>query len=446
MVYYYVFMGLVGFVLLLYQVVYIMLYYDILWLYESYFKIGGYVVLCKIFEEKILLEQVIEMVKQFNLCGCGGVGFLIGLKWFFMFKGIMQKYIFCNLDEFELGICKDCDILCYNLYLVVEGMVIVCYVIGSIVGYNYLCGEFYYEFFEYFEQVLVDVYVNGWLGKNIFGSGVDIDIYGVFGVGVYICGEEIVLMELLEGKKGQLCYKLLFLVNFGLYGKLLMINNIEIYVLVLVIICNGLEWFQSLSLIKNGGLKIFLVFGCVQKGGNFEVLLGIIFDELLEMVGGFKLGCILKGVVLGGVLMLVFKVEEFKGLQMDYDILCVLGIGLGLGVIVVFDDSVCCVKFVCCILQFFYKEFCGQCILCCEGIGWMYCVLECIVVGKVMMEDLYQLKVVVGQIEGYIICVFGEVVVWFIQGFLCQFWDEFEYYIVNGYLMVDGKKVEVVVV
>lgn len=434
--------GPVGPAPLPHQVVYTTLHYDTPWSYESYLKTGGYAALRRILEEKIPPEQVIEMVKQSNLRGRGGAGFPTGLKWSFMPKGTMQKYILCNSDESEPGTCKDRDILRYNPHSVVEGMAIACYATGSTVGYNYLRGEFHHEPFENFEQALADAYANGWLGKNILGSGVDIDIYGALGAGAYICGEETALMESLEGKKGQPRYKPPFPANFGLYGKPSTINNTETYASVPAIIRNGPEWFQSLSLTKNGGPKIFSVSGCVQKGGNFEVPLGTTFDDLLEMAGGLKPGRTLKGAIPGGVSMPVLKAEELKGLQMDYDTLRALGTGLGSGAIVVLDDSVCCVKFACRISQFFHKESCGQCTPCREGTGWMHRVLERIVAGKATMEDLHQLKAVAGQIEGHTICAFGEAAAWPIQGFLRQFWDEFEYYIVNGHSMVDGKKVE----
>ncbi len=193
------------------QVIYTTLHYEIPWSYESYLKTGGYTALRKIFEEKIPPEQVIDMVKQSNLRGRGGAGFPTGLKWSFMPKGTMQKYILCNSDESEPGTCKDRDILRYNPHSVVEGMAIACYATGSTVAYNYLRGEFHHEPFEHFEQALADAYTHGWLGKNVLGSGVDIDIYAVLGAGAYICGEETALMESLEGKKGQPRYKPPFL-------------------------------------------------------------------------------------------------------------------------------------------------------------------------------------------------------------------------------------------
>ena len=273
--------GPVGPAPLPHQVVYTTLHYDTPWSYESYLKTGGYAALRKILEEKISPEQVIEMVKQSNLRGRGGAGFPTGLKWSFMPKGNVQKYILCNSDESEPGTCKDRDILRYNPHSVVEGMAIACYATGSTVGYNYLRGEFHHEPFENFEQALADAYANGWLGKDILGSGVDIDIYGALGAGAYICGEETALMESLEGKKGQPRYKPPFPANFGLYGKPSTINNTETYGSVPAIIRNGPEWFKGLSLTANGGPKCFSVSGCVQKGGNFEVPLGTTFDDLL---------------------------------------------------------------------------------------------------------------------------------------------------------------------
>jgi len=424
------------------QVVYTTLHFDKPWSYENYLKTGGYSALRRIIEEKIPPADVVEMVKQSGLRGRGGAGFPTGLKWSFMPKGDMQKYILCNSDESEPGTAKDRDILRFNPHAVIEGMAIACYATGSTVAYNYLRGEFHHEPFEHLEEATAEAYANGWLGKNLLGSGIDIDIYNALGAGAYICGEETALMESLEGKKGQPRYKPPFPANFGLYGKPSTINNTETYASVPAIIRNGPEWFQGLSLTKNGGPKIFSVSGCVQKGGNFEVPLGTTFDELLEMAGGLKPGRTLKGAVPGGVSMPVLKADELKGLQMDYDTLRALGTGLGSGAIVVLDDSVCCVKFACRISQFFHKESCGQCTPCREGTGWMHRVLERIVAGKATMEDLHQLKTVAGQIEGHTICAFGEAAAWPIQGFLRQFWDEFEYYIVNGHSMVDGKKVE----
>ncbi len=212
------------------QVVYTTLHFDTPWSYENYLKTGGYSALRRILEEKIPPEQVIEMVKGSGLRGRGGAGFPTGLKWSFMPKGTgMQKYILCNSDESEPGTCKDRDILRFNPHAVIEGMAIACYATGSTVAYNYLRGEFHHEPFEHLEEATADAYKHGWLGKNVLGSGCDIDIYNALGAGAYICGEETALMESLEGKKGQPRFKPPFPANFGLYGRPTTINNTETF-------------------------------------------------------------------------------------------------------------------------------------------------------------------------------------------------------------------------
>ncbi|MFC5743432.1 NADH-quinone oxidoreductase subunit NuoF [Dyella tabacisoli] len=421
------------------QVVFTTLHFDKPWAMDSYTQVGGYEAWKKILAEKPDPTTLIDEIKKSNLRGRGGAGFPTGLKWSFMPKGTMQKYILCNSDESEPGTCKDRDILRYNPHAVIEGMAIACYCTGSSVAYNYLRGEFHHEPFEHFEEALKEAYAAGLLGKNIQGTGLDIDIYGALGAGAYICGEETALMESLEGKKGQPRFKPPFPANFGLYGKPSTINNTETYASVPSILRKGADWFLAQSKTKNGGPKVFSVSGCVQKGGNFEVPLGTTFDELLEMAGGLRPGRTLKGAVPGGVSMPVLTAEQLKGLPMDYDTLRDLKTGLGSGAIVVLDDSVCTVRFTRRISQFFHKESCGQCTPCREGTGWMHRVLDRIVEGKGTMDDLHRLKAIAGQIEGHTICAFGEAAAWPVQGFLRQFWHEFEYYIENGRSIVDDK-------
>jgi len=421
------------------QVVYTTLHFDKPWAMDSYTQVGGYEAWRKILAEKPDPNSLIEEIKKSNLRGRGGAGFPTGLKWSFMPKGTMQKYILCNSDESEPGTCKDRDILRFNPHAVIEGMAIACYCTGSTVAYNYLRGEFHHEPFEHFEEALKEAYAAGLLGKNIQGTGLDVDIYGALGAGAYICGEETALMESLEGKKGQPRFKPPFAANFGLYGKPSTINNTETYASVPAILRKGADWFLAQSKTKNGGPKIFSVSGCVQKGGNFEVPLGTTFDELLEMAGGLRPGRTLKGAIPGGVSMPVLRAEQLKGLPFDYDSLRDLKTGLGSGAIVVLDDTVCTVRFTRRISQFFHKESCGQCTPCREGTGWMHRVLTRIVDGQGTMDDLHRLKAIAGQIEGHTICAFGEAAAWPVQGFLRQFWDEFEYYIVNGRSIVDDK-------
>ncbi|MCC6505618.1 MAG: NADH-quinone oxidoreductase subunit F [Alphaproteobacteria bacterium ADurb.BinA280] len=422
------------------NVVYTTLHFDKPWSYENYLKVGGYQALRKVVTEKIPQDQVIDEVKKSGLRGRGGAGFPTGLKWSFMPRSAPgQKYILCNSDESEPGTCKDRDILRFNPHAVIEGLAIACYATGSTVAYNYLRGEFHHEPFEHFEEALKEAYAHGWLGKNVLDSGVDIDIYAALGAGAYICGEETALMESLEGKKGQPRYKPPFPANFGLYGRPTTINNTETYASVPAIIRNGAEWFLNLGKPNNGGPKVFSVSGHVSNPGNFEIRLGTPFKDLLAMAGGVRGGRKLKAVIPGGSSMPILPADIMMGLTMDYDALQKAGSGLGSGAVIVMDETTCMVKACRRISQFYYQESCGQCTPCREGTGWMNRVLNRIVAGQGSMDDVHMLKAAAGQIEGHTICAFGEAAAWPVQGFLRQFWHEFEYYVTHGRSMVDDQ-------
>ncbi|MFN5703786.1 MAG: NADH-quinone oxidoreductase subunit NuoF [Gammaproteobacteria bacterium] len=422
------------------QVVYTTLHHEKPWALDSYLKQDGYIAWKKILAEKMPQEQVIEMVKQSGLRGRGGAGFPTGLKWSFMPRSAPgQKYILCNSDESEPGTCKDRDILRFNPHSVIEGMAIACYATGSTVAYNYLRGEFHHEPFEHFEEALKEAYAAGLIGKNILGSGIDVDMYAALGAGAYICGEETAMMESLEGKKGQPRFKPPFPANFGLFGKPTTINNTETYASVPAIIRNGAEWFLNLGKPNNGGPKIFSVSGHVANPGNFEIRLGTPFSELLAMAGGIRAGRKLKAVIPGGSSMPVLPAETMMACTMDYDSIQKAGSGLGSGAVVVMDDSTCMVRACHRIARFYYKESCGQCTPCREGTGWMYRVLSRIVAHEATMDDLAMLKAAAGQIEGHTICAFGEAAAWPVQGFLRHYWHEFEYAIQNKQFWVDAQ-------
>jgi len=422
------------------NVVYTTLHFDKPWSYENYLKTGGYSALRKILSEKIEPAAVVDMVKASGLRGRGGAGFPTGLKWSFMPKGAGQKYILCNSDESEPGTAKDRDILRYNPHAVIEGMAIACYATGSSVAYNYLRGEFHHEPFEHLEEATREAYANGWLGKDILGSGVDIDIHNALGAGAYICGEETALMESLEGKKGQPRYKPPFPANFGLYGKPTTINNTETYASVPAIVRNGAEWFANLGKPNNGGPKVFSVSGHVNNPGNFEIRLGTPFADLLAMAGGVRNGHKLKAVIPGGSSMPVLPADTMMGITMDYDAIQKAGSGLGSGAVVVMDETTCMVRACQRIARFYFKESCGQCTPCREGTGWMYRMLTRIANFEATMDDLAMLRAAAGQIEGHTICAFGEAAAWPVQGFLRHFRHEFEYAIVNGRFYVDDER------
>lgn len=413
------------------------------WSMDTYLGIDGYQAWKKILAEKTDPVEIIDKVKASALRGRGGAGFPTGLKWSFMPRSApVQKYLLCNSDESEPGTCHDRDILRFNPHAVIEGMAIAAYSMGATVAYNYLRGEFHHEPFEHFEEALKDAYEAGLLGKNILDSGVDMDIYGVLGAGAYICGEETALMESLEGKKGWPRFKPPFPANFGLYGKPTTINNTETLASVPHILRNGSEWFLNIGKPNNGGPKVFSVSGHVNKPGNFEVPLGTPFSELLEMAGGMRNGNKLKGVIPGGSSMPVLPADVMMDITMDYDALSKAGSGLGSGAVIVMDETTCMVKACTRISRFYHMESCGQCTPCREGTGWMHRVLQRIVDGGGERKDLDLLKSAAGQIEGHTICAFGEAAAWPVQGFLRQYWEEFEFYIEHGHSMVDQQKGE----
>jgi NADH-quinone oxidoreductase subunit F len=422
------------------NVVFTTLHFAEPWSYENYLKVGGYQALRKILAEKISKDQIIDWVNQSALRGRGGAGFPTGLKWSFMPRNAPgTKYILCNSDESEPGTCHDRDILRFNPHAVIEGMIIGGYAMGANVGYNYMRGEFMREPFQRFEQALCEARANGWLGRDILGSGFDYELHAALGAGAYICGEETALMESLEGKKGQPRFKPPFPANFGLYGKPTTINNTETFASVPAIVRNGASWFLEIGKPNNGGPKVFSVSGHVTKPGNYEVPLGTAFRDLLAMAGGLRPGRKLKGVIPGGSSMPVLPAETMMNVTMDFDALQKAGSGLGSGAVIVMDDSTCMVRACQRIAQFYYHESCGQCTPCREGTGWMYRMLSRIVDGAATIDDLHLLKQAAGQIEGHTICAFGEAAAWPVQGFLRHFWHEFEYFIVNKRSLVDAE-------
>ncbi|MCO5094612.1 MAG: NADH-quinone oxidoreductase subunit NuoF [Chiayiivirga sp.] len=421
------------------NIVYTTLHFDRPWSYENYLKTGGYQALRKLLTEKIPPADVIEMVKRSGLRGRGGAGFPTGLKWSFMPRHDGEKYILCNSDESEPGTCKDRDILRYNPHAVLEGLAIACYATNTRVAYNYMRGEFHHEPYEHIEEALAEAYRHGWLGRDILGSGVDIDIHNALGAGAYICGEETALMESLEGKKGWPRFKPPFPANFGLYGKPTTINNTETYASVPAIIRNGPEWFLELGKPNNGGAKVFSVSGHVNRPGNYEIRLGTPFSELLEMAGGVRNGHRLKGVIPGGSSMPVLPGDKMLECTMDYDSIQKAGSGLGSGAVIVMDETTCMVRACHRIARFYHQESCGQCTPCREGTGWMFRSLTRIVEGRATLDDVNLLRSVAGQIEGHTICAFGEAAAWPVQGFLRHYWHEFEYYATHGRSMLDDK-------
>jgi NADH-quinone oxidoreductase subunit F len=403
------------------------------WKLDNYRKIGGYDAWEKILAEKTPREEIIETVKASGLRGRGGAAFPVGVKWSFMPRNAPgQKYAVCNSDESEPGTCHDRDILRYNPHQLIEGMAIGCYAMGATVGYNYIRGEFLGEPVPRFEAALKEAYAAGLLGRNLKGSGVDVDIYSAAGAGAYICGEETALLESLEGKQGKPRFKPPFPANFGLYGKPTTINNTQSYASVPTILRKGAAWFAGLGVPNSGGTVIFSVSGHVAKPGNFEVPLGIPFADLLALAGGMKGGRRIKAVIPGGSSVPVVPGETMMKTNMDYDAVKAAGSSIGSAAVIVMDETTCMVRVLERLARFYMSESCGQCTPCREGTGWLNRMLKRILVGEGKRSDIDLLVQVANKIEGHTICGLGDAAAWPIQSFVKHYRHEFEYMIDHG--------------
>jgi len=403
------------------------------WTLETYRSIGGYQVWEKILSEKPTRESIIDGVKASGLRGRGGAGFPTGTKWSFMPRNSpAQKYLVCNSDESEPGTCHDRDILRFNPHALIEGLAIGAYATNSTVAYNYIRGEFLGEPVPRFEAALEEAYAAGLLGKNIKGTGIDFDLYTFVGAGAYICGEETALLDSLEGKPGKPRFKPPFPANFGLYGAPTTINNTQSFASVPTILRKGPAWFAQLGPANSGGTVIFSVSGHVEKGGNFELPMGVPFKDLLDYAGGVKGGRKLKAVIPGGSSVPVVPGDVMIKLNMDYDSLKAAGSAIGSAAVIVMDETTCMVKVLERISRFYMSESCGQCTPCREGTGWMNRLLKRMLAGQARREELALLLDVANRIEGHTICALGDAAAWPVQSFLKHYRHEFEYMIDHG--------------
>ena len=410
------------------------------WRLKDYESRGGYQALRKILgkdgSEGLTQDQVIAVMKESALRGRGGAGFPTGLKWSFMprqFPG--QKYLVCNSDEGEPGTCKDREILQFNPHIVIEGMIIAAYAMGTSVGYNYIHGEIF-KSYERFEEALDEARAAGFLGDNILGSSFSFQLHAAHGFGAYICGEETALLESLEGKKGQPRFKPPFPASFGLYGKPTTINNTETFAAVPWIIRNGGQAYLECGKPNNGGTKIYSVSGDVELPGNYEVPMGTPFSKLLEIAGGVRNGRQLKAVIPGGSSSPILPADIMMNCTMDYDSISKAGSMLGSGAVIVLDDSRCMVKSLQRLSYFYMHESCGQCTPCREGTGWLSRMVDRIENGQGRPTDMDLLNSVADNIQGRTICALGDAAAMPVRAMIKHFRHEFEYHVEHKTCMV----------
>jgi NADH-quinone oxidoreductase subunit F len=372
-------------------------------------------------------ENVVNEVKAANLRGRGGAGFNAGLKWSFMPQPDGGKrYLAANGDESEPGTFKDRVIFEYNPHLFIEGAVLAAYAIQADAVYVYIRGE-YRSQIQMLEKAIKQAYDKNYLGKNILGSGVDIEMYVHMGAGAYICGEESSLMESLEGKRGYPRVKPPFPAQKGLWGRPTTINNIETLSNVPLIMNMGADKWSSIGAEKHPGPVLYGISGHVNKPGVYEYPTGMpIMDLINEVAGGIRGGKKFKGLVPGGSSTPILRADQCEGTSMDADSLREAGSMMGTAGMCVLDEDTDMVDFLWRISHFYHHESCGQCTPCREGTGWLEKTLLKIKRGDGEIRDLDLLLDITTQMEGRTICALADAAAWPVRHTITRFRDEFE--------------------
>jgi len=396
----------------------------------AYLERGGYRALRRALERPP--AEIIEMVKRSGLRGRGGAGFPTGVKWGFVPQASgVPRYLLCNADEGEPGTFKDRQLLERDPHQVLEGIIIASYAIGATTSYIYLRGEFL-DGAVIMERALRDAYAAGFLGKDILGSGVGLDVFLYRGAGAYICGEETALIESLEGKRGEPRIRPPFPAVKGLYQCPTAVNNVETLCNIPHIVLRGPEWYVGLGTPKSTGTRVFSVSGHVRHPGNYELPLNTTLRELIfEHAGGIGGGRRLKAIIPGGSSAPVLTPDHLD-VGLDFESLAAAGSMGGSGGVVVMDETTCMVKVGEVVNRFYHHESCGQCTQCREGTAWLHKTLRRIEEGKGQMADLETLKGVCRNMKGQTICVLSDSAAMPTESYLKYFGEEFEAHIRQG--------------
>ena len=410
--------------------------------FKTYRENGGYKAAEKAL--KMTPDEILEEVKTSGLRGRGGAGFPTGLKWSFLAKpeGV-PRHLVVNADESEPGTFKDRYLMEYIPHLLIEGMLISSYCLGANVSYIYIRGE-YSWIPDILEEAIEEAKQAGFLGKNILGTGYDLEIFVQRGAGAYICGEETALLESLEGKRGNPRLKPPFPAVKGVWERPTVVNNVEsIAAVVPVIELSGAE-YAKIGIGKSTGTKLISACGNINKPGVYEIDMAMTVEEFIysdEYCGGIPNGKRLKACIPGGSSVpilpanLLLKTINGEPRLMSYESLSdggfATGSMLGSGGFIVLDEDQSVVEHTLTLARFYNHESCGQCTPCREGTGWMYKILQKIHSGLGTMKDIDLLWDVQSKIEGNTICPLGDAAAWPVAAAIRHFRDEFEWYVKN---------------
>ena len=375
-------------------------------------------------------DAVIQLVKDSGLRGRGGAGFPTGMKWGFIPQNDgKEHYLVVNADESEPGTCKDMPLLMANPHVLIEGMIIASYAIRAKHAFVYLRGEVAHVA-RRVNAAIADAYKAGFLGKNIFGTGVDLELTLHIGAGAYICGEETALLDSLEGFRGQPRLRPPFPAIAGLYARPTVVNNVESIASVPAIVANGADWYQQFGTEKSKGMTLYSLSGHVTNPGQFEAPLGITLRQLLDMSGGIRAGHKLKFWTPGGSSTPMFT-DEHLDVPLDYEGVGAAGSMLGTKALQIFDETTCVVRAVLRWVEFYKHESCGKCTPCREGTWWLVQAMKDMETGKATEADLDKLLDLCDNIMGRSFCALADGAVSPVASSIKYFRDEYIAHITN---------------
>ena len=381
-------------------------------------------------------DALIALVKDAGLRGRGGAGFPTGMKWQFIPQGDGKPhYLVVNADESEPGTCKDMPLLYANPHALIEGMIIASWAIRCHHAFVYLRGEVV-PVLRRVQAAVAEAYATGYLGRDILGSGFDLDITVHAGAGAYICGEETALLDSLEGRRGQPRLRPPFPAVAGLYACPTVVNNVESIASVPAILHRGKDWFRSMGSEKSPGFTLYSLSGHVANPGQYEAPLGVTLRQLLEISGGMREGHRLKFWTPGGSSTPLLT-DEHLDVALDYEGVGAAGSMLGTKALQCFDETTCVVRAVTRWTEFYAHESCGKCTPCREGTYWLVQLLRGIEAGKGSLDDLDKLSDIAGNINGKSFCALGDGAASPIDSSLKYFRAEYEEHITLGHCPFD---------
>jgi NADH-quinone oxidoreductase subunit F len=396
---------------------------------DAYRQRGGYTQWERVVRD-LKPADVLDLAEKSGLRGRGGAGFPTGKKWSFLPKDENVRYLVCNCDEAEPGTFKDHMLLETVPHQIIEGMLIGAYGIASHHAFIYIRGEFK-RGYQIFCTALAEARKAGYVGKNLFGTGYDLEVTVHRGAGAYICGEETGLLNSLEGKRGEPRLKPPFPAVEGLYGMPTVVNNVETLAYLVPILERGADWFAAVGTERSKGYKVVSISGHVRNPGNYEVPLGTTVRELIALAGGLREGRTFAAVQPGGGSSACIF-EEHLDYPYDYESMAKAGSMLGSGAFVVFDDTTDFVDAAYNLVRFFAHESCGQCTPCREGGSWMERVLERLVHRRGVPGDFEMLARVSSSITGLNLCALGDSIEPFLKSVMQRFPEQFQRRIVGA--------------